>query len=226
MKATGKRFFTNAMTGHLMAWSILLGTLWPARALAQETVVVGIPTGAENALEFVIRSDQDGAVLTHYGYLTHIFGLADEALFSDPTIRTEATAHFTFWATTTLTARQELGNLIITTALGTLTIYFNDTPGGDFNNPASFTRGRPIATYSVRHHNVLTVLAPNEGITLGVAELAQLSAESFALNAGSHRLGRPGLGARLQASGQGRRTQVEPLKAFVLLGAHVIVTER
>lgn len=60
MKATGKSRFTQAVTRHLIAWSILLVTLWPLRVPAQETVVVGIPRGAENALEFVMRSDQDG----------------------------------------------------------------------------------------------------------------------------------------------------------------------
>jgi len=50
-------------------------------------------------LEFLGKSDQVGADVTHDGYLTHIFGLADELLFSDPSSRTEATARFTFVAT-------------------------------------------------------------------------------------------------------------------------------
>ncbi len=208
--------------------STLVGSVFvsPSTASTQGSAVVGLPSGGENSFELLARSDQEGPVVSHYGYLTHIFGLADDALFSDPTTRTEATARFTFAATTTLDARHELANIIVTSAPGTLTIYFKETPGADFNNPESFASGQPIATFSVRYHNVLNVQAPDEGITSAVAELVQQSANSFTLNERLLRLGRRGLQERIQASGQGRRTQIDPVKAFFLVGANAVITDR
>ena len=204
---------------------VLATMLFPAPLVraAEGRPLVGIPRHGESAFEFLGRSDQDGPTVTHYGYLTHLFGLADAALFSDPTTRTEATARFTFSATTTLTARHEVGNMIVTAAPGTLTIYFNDTPGSDFAQPGSFAAGQAIATFSVRYHNILNVQAPNEGIATAVADLVQPSASAFTLNGGPHRVGHQGFQLRVRATGPGTRTQVDPVRAFFLLGAQAVV---
>jgi hypothetical protein len=71
----------------------------------------------------------------HYGYLTHIFGLSDDLLFSDGNVRTEATARFTFMATTTLDSRHEHGNIITTSAPGEMIIYLKESSGADFDDP-------------------------------------------------------------------------------------------
>lgn len=187
--------------------------------------VVGVAPDGANAMEFIGRSDQEGSIVTHYGYLTHISGLADDSLFSDTNIRTEATARFTFFATTQLNARHELGNIIVTAAPGTLTIYFNETPGSDFNDPASFASGEIIATFAARFHNVLNVQAPNAGLSTGTADLVQLRAKPFMLNERRLRLGLPGLRERITAFGQGTRNQIDPLKSFFLLGGNFVVTK-
>src|SRR5262249_1848034 len=123
----------------------------------------GNPEKQTTAFEFLGRSDQDGPQVTHYGYLTHVFGLADELLFADPDRRTEATARLTFVAVTSLDSRHEHGNIITTSAPGEMTVFFNENPQGNFDDPASFAAGRPIATYATRYHNVLNVQAPNQG---------------------------------------------------------------
>jgi len=219
---------TASMNGsvRLIRLAVVLATmlcLVPPAVAAEGRSVIGMPRQGESALEFLGRSDQDGPTVTHYGYLTHLFGLGDAALFSDLTTRTEATARFTFSASTTLTARHEVGNMIVTAAPGTLTIYFNDTPGSDFTQPGSFAGGQAIATFSVRYHNILNVQAPNEGIATAVADLVQLSASAFTLNGRHHRLGHQGFQLRVRATGQGTRTHVDPVKAFFLLGAQAIV---
>jgi uncharacterized protein with NRDE domain len=119
--------------------------------------------------------------VTHYGYLTHIFGLVDELLFADANVRSEATARFTFLAVTTLDSRHQHENIITTSAPGELTLFLNQNPGADFNNPASFAGGRAIASYSARYHNVLNVQAPNQGITAASVELTQLNSSAFVL---------------------------------------------
>jgi hypothetical protein len=177
-------------------------------------------------LEVVGQSEQDENAVTHFGYLTRIRGLLDDLLFSHPSIRTEATARFTFFATTALTARHVLGNIIATVAPGTLTIYFNGTPSGDFNTPGSFAAGTPIATFSARFHNVLNTQALNAGIISGVADLTQLSSDSFMLDGVRYRLGRRHLRERLSANGQGTRTQVAPPQSFFLWGGDVVILRR
>jgi hypothetical protein len=191
---------------------------------AAKPLVVGNAQHGENVLELVGRSEQDGSAVTHFGYLTRIRGLPDDLLFSDPSIRTQATARFTFFATTTLTARHVLDNIIATAAPGTLTIYFNETPIGDFNIPGSFAAGTPIATFSARFHNVLNVQAPDAGIISAVADLIQLGGDSFMLDGVRYRLGRRHLQGRLSANGQGTRTpQVEPPQSFFLWGGNVVI---
>lgn len=187
--------------------------------------VVGVAPDGANAWEFLARSDQDGMTITHYGYLTHISDLPDESLFSNPGIRTEVTARFTFSATTKLTARHLLGNIIATAAMGRLTIYFNPAPGADFTIPASFANGQPIATFSVRFQNILNVQSPDSGESIAVADLTQRQAHSFTLDGRNLRLGQHALRARLFATGQGTRTQVDPPKSSFLLGGNITVTK-
>ena len=190
---------------------------------AAKPLVVGNAEHGETVLELVGRSQQDGNAVTHFGYLTRIRGLTDDLLFSDPSIRTEAKARFTFFATTTLTARHELGNIIATAAPGTLTIYFNETPSGDFGDPGTFAAGTPIATFSARFHNVLNVQAPDAGIISAVADLIQLGDDPFTLGGVRYYLGRRHLRERLSANGQATRTQVELPRSFFLWGGNVVI---
>jgi hypothetical protein len=190
---------------------------------AAKPLVVGNAQHGENVLELVGRSKQDGSAVTHFGYLTRIRGLTDDLLFSDPSIPPEAKARFTFFATTTLTARHVLGNIIATAASGPLTIYFNETPGGDFGEPDSFKAGTPIATFSARFHNVLNVQALNAGIISAVADLIQLGDDPFMLDGVRYRLGQRHLRGRLSANGQGTRTQDVPPQSFFLWGGHVVI---
>ena len=183
------------------------------------------PEGQTTVFEFLGRSDQAGPQVTHYGYLTRVFGLDDKLLFSDPNVRTEATARLTFLAVTMLDSRHVHGNIIATSAPGEMTAFFNQHPQGDFNEPDSFARGRPIASYATRYHNVLNVQAPNQGIANAVAELTQLKATSFELGPHRVRFGRPKMRIRLGATGQGTQTQADPLHAFFLLAGGAFVVE-
>lgn len=193
---------------------------------AADQHIVGVAAHGQKASELIARSEQDGNVVIHFGYLTGIAGLLQETLFSNPNIRTEATARFTFLATTEITSRHELGNIITTAAPGKLTIFFNETPGGNFNDLESFGAGAPIATYTLHYHNTLNVQAPNEGIASGAADLLQQSAHNFTLGGKKRRLGHVGLRQRIEVTGQGTRNPIDPLQSFFLLGGHIITTGR
>jgi hypothetical protein len=185
----------------------------------------GHPETQSTAFEFLGRSDQDGPQVTHYGYLTHVLGLADGLLFTDPNGRTEATARLTFVAVTSLDSRHEHGNIITTSAPGEMTVFFNENPQGNFNDAESFARGRPIASFATRYHNILNVQAPNQGIANAAVELTQLKATSISFGPHRFRLGRPQLHLRLSATGQGTRTQADPLHAFFLVAGNAIVVD-
>jgi hypothetical protein len=179
----------------------------------------------QSGFEFLGRSNPEGPNVTHFGYLTHIFGLADELLFAGLSVRTEATARFTFYGRTTLDSRYELGNLITTSAPGELTLFVNENPQGNFNNPDSFVRGNAFASYSARYHNVLNVQTTNQGITNAAVDLVQLRNSFLTLSGQRFQWGHPGLRARLSATGQGTRTQPDPLRAFFLIGGQVVIVD-
>ncbi len=201
--------------------STALALTVPARAAAGDRTPEGAPEG-QTLFEFLGRSNQDGPNVTHFGFLTHLFGLADDLLFADANVRTEETARFTFLASSALDSRHEHGGIITTSAPGELTLHLNQTPQGDFNDPDSFARGQAIAEFGTRYYNVLNVQAPNQGIATAAVELTLLRASSFALAGQRFRLGRPGLRAHLSATGQGTRTQPDPVRAFYLMGGSAV----
>lgn len=166
----------------------LVGTLVVLVGLASAMPVAS----ADDLAEFIGRSDQSASTITHYGYVTHVSGFADAALFFDPVNRTEATARLTYFATTTLSSRHVLGNIITTaTEPGTLTFFARPSAGATFSVPSSFAQGTPVATLSLRYHNVLTVQGANVlGQQVGGA-VATARAEGL------------GLRLRFAASGQG-----------------------
>jgi hypothetical protein len=195
-----------AVPASLLTTALLLAlaSLSPGRAEAAGTLTV----------EFLGRSEQTGASVTHFGYLTHVDGLDDAALFSDPAVRTEATARFTFVATTTLNARHVLGSIIVTAAPGTLTIVSQDVPGASFADPASFGAGATLATFSIRYHNVLnTSDTPATGHAAAVADVVQQGVPDASA-----------LRGRLTATGQGTLTVPDPPTSFFLLGGNIVFT--
>jgi len=201
-----------------------LGFIALSQPAAPQEEQLGIAPNGVNALEFISKIDQVSSTATSYGYLTHIFDVPDDALFANPTNPTEATARFTFSATQTLDTPRLVANLIVHSATGTVTFYFNQNPTGNFLNPSSFSSGQVIATYSTRSHDVLNVQAPNQGITTTVSNLEQLTANRFTLLGKQHQLGRKGLLLRAEATGEATRTQVTPLVSVTFSAGNVVIT--
>jgi hypothetical protein len=187
--------------GWLVATLAVVGVLLAPRLASADTFA-----------EFIGRSDQNGAAITHYGYVTHVRGIPDAQLFFDPTTRTEATARLTYFATTTLNARHVLGNIITTAAPGTLTFFQRTTGGATFANPASFAVGTALAVLAIRYHNVLNVQGANQlGQPVGIAS-ATADAEG-----GGRRL-------RVAATGQGTLLVNDPAQfvSVFLLGGTIV----
>jgi len=198
------------------------GAVAPAAASAQRRLrVLGAPRDGTNALEVFGTIVQDGITLTGYGYLTRVSGLRDQLLYDGA--QSEAGARFTFAATARVSARQIRGSLFAVVAQGDLEIFFSSVPGADFAQPASFTDGTLVASYSSRYRNVLTVVAPDQAITTVTGEIVQRQARRFRLAGRTLRLGRVGLGLRLEAQGPGVRTDPAIPRAVFDVAGHVLV---
>jgi hypothetical protein len=97
------------------------------------------------------------ATSNQYGYLSLISGLSAEQIFTtaDPVAQNETTALFTFF-TDAVTERVIVnGRLRIVNRTGRTTIYFDDTPDGNFANPDSFRDGTPIVVMDYRQQVIL-----------------------------------------------------------------------
>ena len=162
------------------------------------------------AAEVVGEIAQDDNGLTGYGYVTHLAGVADSALFDGA--MSEAGARLTFFSTATVTRRFPHGALVSTVGRGG--IAFHLAHGADFANPRSFAAGPVVASFDARLQNVASVVAPNQAITAVEGELVQRSAPTFRLGSRRHRLGHPGLQLHLSATGPGMRTNQTPPRAL------------
>jgi hypothetical protein len=202
---------------------IFFASTWQGSTAATNAEIGVAPVG-QNSMEFVGIVDQNGPQFTYYGYVTYLAGITSTLLFRDPISHTEATARITFHGTSAMTGRSIVNNLFNLNAAGTITFYYDENQGADFNNPDSFTRGTAIASATTRFHNVLVVTAPNTGIANGEAELLQTTATSFDLAGQSYQLGRSGLQHRFTYNGFGTRLEPATPRAVIVIAANGQVT--
>jgi len=133
-----------------------------------------------------------------YGYLSLINGLETSQIFStaDAALQNEATAHFTFF-TDAITQRViSNGRLRIVNRIGTTTIYFNETPNGDFTNRATFRSGTPIMRMEYRQQAILDVGEMGAGLpgtgTFTVMNLLKVNeVQTFEIGGERYQLGKP-----------------------------------
>ncbi len=209
----------------LLGVALLLIINRPLGSTEAASPQVGIGTTQQNAFEFIGRIDQNDLDFSGFGYLTYIKGFDNADIYADSFNPSEDTARFTYVATTTLTSRAILSDVFVINAEGSMTIYFTETPyDRSFDSAASFASGTPIATASVRYHDILLVQSPNKGLASGTSELTQLSASTFRLNGQDYQFGKPNQFYRLTTIGNATRTNVDPPVSFVLLAGNATTT--
>jgi len=209
----------------LLGVTLLLILNRPLKSTEAASPQVGVGTAEQNAFEFIGRVDQDNLDFSGFGYLTYINGIGTAEIYANPLNPSEDTARFTYVATATLTSRAILSDVFVINAVGTMTIYFDETPyGRSFDDAASFASGTPIATTSMRYHDVLLVQSPNKGLASGTMELTQLSASIFNLNGQDYQFGQPNQFYRLTSIGNATRTNTDPPVSFVLLAGNARTT--
>jgi hypothetical protein len=191
------------------------------RAAAATEVAVA-PNGA-NAIELIGKIDQKATAFNGYGYLTYISGIPDDQMFSDPANRSEATAHFTFASTATLSARSVVETIFMLNATGSTTIYYSQTPKGDFSDPTTFAAGTAIAVSSERFQNIINVQAPDTAIDTTISQFTETSATPFTLNGTDYQFGHVNLVIRLSYTGEGKRTdKILPNSTILIAGNGVV----
>ncbi|MFN8527716.1 MAG: hypothetical protein U0670_03790 [Anaerolineae bacterium] len=170
------------------------------------------------------RQDRsDWTCVQGYGYITYIAGIPEDQMFTDPSNHTESTARFTWASTATMTARSVVDNIFMLNAAGSTTFYYNETPAGDFSNPASFTSGTAIAVSSERWQNVVNVQSPDTAIAVGGSQFTEISNTPFMLNGVEYQIGHTNLLLRFAYTGEGHRSdRILPSSNFVIAGNAVV----
>ncbi|HEX2620158.1 MAG TPA: hypothetical protein VHL11_08430 [Phototrophicaceae bacterium] len=208
----------------------LLGLALAGAALviaAQDNVTeVGNTTDGRNSIEIIGTVQQNTFNVVFAGYVTHIEGVSDEALFAEGTLpfaRGEAAARFTFQGTGEAYARSVLENLTTTAANVTIDFYFSETaPGASFDDLASFIGETLIASQTARFQNVINVQEPNVGVFMMHGTTEQQIAEPFILGDVTYQLGHVGLVGRSENFGQGFRSSEEPLTAHYVVVGNIV----
>jgi hypothetical protein len=179
---------------------------------------VGV-NGAASGIELIAEISQIGDALTAYGHLTLVKGLPLEEIYFPGTVRSEATARFTFYGTATVASIQTRDTLIVAIANGHVEYFLRDVPGASFDVPTSFAQGQRIAADDAALQNVLNVTAPGIGVTTVFGDLSRTLADAFHLDGTRYQLGHVGLRSRLVAPGKSRRIEpVAPTSVEVVAG--------
>lgn len=193
-----------------IAFLTVLIALGRGPSAAEKSHVVGTAAKGVNAVTYIGEIQQEGPEFLAVGYLTHVHGLDSSDLFTDPDTPDASTARFTFSSSARLVSHAQVGAVTQIGADGMLTIYFNADGGADFDEPESFSSGLEIAAFDARFHNVLAVIAPNQGVSSATADMVQQSAHRFVLDGKRLEFGHPRLAQHLTLSGRASRTQVDP----------------
>ena len=212
-----------------VAAGIGVGAVAPAGAAEVEAAAtsgeVGVASPLRSATTLVGRIDQNGGSFVAYGFLTLVAGLRQAELFStrgDPL--SESTAHFTFHATASLVQRSVVDDRVfVCDVVGRLLHYYQPTPASSFDDPSSFARGTRVATSEFKLQDVLSTIAPNEGVPTLEGPVRQLTATRFRHGGRRLRFGRRNLPTRLFATGRATRTDpATPVVRLSIAGGTVV----
>lgn len=136
------------------------------------------------------RFNPSTQVLTQYGYLTYVGGISGSEPIFNPGAQNETTALFTFYSDISVAERLiNNGPLQIFDRVGTMTIYLDTTPDGNFANPESFRDGLAVQTTDIRLQSIADTLTGSLSVT-SVNTIT--SSDFFSLGLGHFILGKPG----------------------------------
>ena len=175
-----------------IAFLFLMGALTPVYPDVRVVRPLTTPIG-DIAFEVVGQvTNPSPTTSNQYGYLSLINGLSAAQIFTtpNPAAQNETTALFTFFTDAVTERVIANGRLRIINRTGTTTIYFDDTPDGNFANPDSFRDGTPIVFMNYRQQVILDT--GDDGTFTVVNLLTIVSTESFEIGGERVQLGKRG----------------------------------
>jgi hypothetical protein len=176
----------------VIAFLFLMGAFTPAYPDMRVVRPLTTPIG-DIAFEVVGQvTNLPPNISNQYGYLGLISGLNAEQIFTtaDPALQNETTALFTFFTDAVTERVIANGRLRIVNRTGRTTIYFDDTPDGNFANRDSFRDGSPIVVMDYRQQVILDT--GDDGTFTVMNLLTIVSTESFEIGGERFQLGKRG----------------------------------
>lgn len=166
--------------------------------------VAAAPSGRNN-FEFIATVHQQGFEFEFYGYLTRVDGIEPSLLFTnnDPVNRGPGDARLTMFGAVTALSRSIIEQVFDVNGEGVFSIHYAESGGASFDDPDSFQAGTLVASGPAVIQSVVTVIAPQTGLTNGYGDLILETAEPFSIGDVSFqfRTGEPL--SRLNYTGQG-----------------------
>ena len=201
------------------------------REVVLAVLVILTAVSAATASDVVDRRWHDGDVIfeivgqarvlsptsaIQYGYLSSIPGL--DGIFSTdvPSEQNESTAFFTFFNTATTLRVTVLGGLTVVTREGTMTVYVDSAPNGNYDVSESFADGTPVQVSNWRHQVILD--SATGRFTVQFMNTITF-VKRFGWNGESVRLGKAGDRFRINGSGLLRSPGLFDLAGYAVLGA-------
>ncbi len=184
--------------------------------------IIGVGSPGEVVRKYVLQIQLDltggGSGGTAFGYFTFVPGAEDTDLFSDnnPSRQNESTARFSTFSSLKPGRITLNGPLIIFSAEGTGTAYFNPTPRGTFSDGESFTRGTVIAMTADSTQFIFDTLT---GSGSGVVSVRETRGDPFMLNGELVQFG--SVGAKFTVFMQGKFSLFHGLTRLYAAG-HII----
>jgi N-acyl-L-homoserine lactone synthetase len=215
-----------AQAGGVAAGVLLVGL---PEAAAGQTAARRIGSGPTDrrTIDFILRIDQSGRDLAVRGWLTRVQGLRPAQLqtgpvpliSTDPAAADPSTRRLVVVMTARLQSISALGSAITGHGTGRAEIHLLRAGGARFEDPASFSGGTTLATFTASFQHSLAIDDPDRAVATFTADFLQRSARVVSLDGRRVQLGRPALPWSVRASGRGVRTDAAtPRSEFFLSG--------
>ena len=133
-----------------------------------------------------------------YGYLSFMSGLAPEAMAAGGEL-SERTARFSFFVDTVNVRVINNGPLRVIDRAGTMGIYLESAPNGDWSRPQTFHDGEQILAAELRYQVIINTLT---GAFTASWDLPIVWSKRFAMGGSEYQLGRGGEHFEITFSGQ------------------------
>ncbi len=167
---------------------------------AANVIEAGSGPLGERSFALVGRNIYGADEVQLFGYLTAVVGLSPADLFAAAPESVE-TARFTFAGALKNTSSTSRADITTTEGSGTLQIFFNESGGARWSDPASFRSGEIVAEFTIEVSDVLQRQAPGVGVAVGDGKAVQIVSAEFTIEGAAVRFGREGMERRLRYVG-------------------------